>query len=90
MIKNVYLKNPTDGNSLAVQWLGLRAFTAEGRVQVQSLVRDLRSCKPHGVAKKPPQNQKNATVNAILMVRNSKLPYEDQKQGTDAPAPLKQ
>ena len=39
-----------DGNSLAVQWLGLRAFIA--RAQVQSLVRELRSCKLRGVAKK--------------------------------------
>ena len=38
------------GNSLAVQWLGLGAFTAVA--QVQSLVGELRSCKPHGVAKK--------------------------------------
>ena len=38
------------GNSLAVQWLGLRAFTAE--VRVRSLVGELRSCKPRSVAKK--------------------------------------
>ena len=33
-----------------VQWLGLGAFTAVAGVQ--SLVGELRSCKPHGVAKK--------------------------------------
>lgn len=33
------------GTSLAVQWLGLDAFTA----QVRSLVGDLRSCKPRDV-----------------------------------------
>ena len=33
-----------------VQWLGLGAFTA--MAQVQSLVRELRSCKLHSVAKK--------------------------------------
>ena len=38
------------GNSLAVQWLGLGAFTAVA--QVQSLVRELRSCKPPNAAKK--------------------------------------
>ena len=35
------------GNSLAVHWLGVGAFTAVA--QVQSLVRELRSHK-HGVA----------------------------------------
>ena len=38
------IKKLEDGNSLAVQWLELGAFTA--RAQVQSLVRELRSCKP--------------------------------------------
>ena len=36
------------GNSLAVQWLGLRAVTA----QVQSLVTEPGSRKPRGEAKK--------------------------------------
>ena len=35
---------------MVVQWLGLRAFTAGA--QVQSLVRELRSWKPCGMAKK--------------------------------------
>ena len=43
------------GNSLAVQWLGLGAFTA--RAQVQSLVGELRSRKPRGVAIKQQQQQ---------------------------------
>ena len=38
------------GNSLAVQWLGLRTFTAGARVQ--SLVGELRSSKLRGTAKK--------------------------------------
>ena len=38
------------GNSMVVQWLGLGAFTA--RPQVQSLVGELRSCKPGSMAKK--------------------------------------
>lgn len=37
------------GNSLAVQWLRLRAFTAKG--QIQPLVRELRSHKSHGTSK---------------------------------------
>ena len=37
------------GTSLAVQWLGLRAFTAWALVQ--SLVGELRSHKPRGTAK---------------------------------------
>ena len=37
------------GNSLAVQWLGLGTFTAVA--QVQSLVGEIRSCKPSGAAK---------------------------------------
>ena len=37
-------------NSLAVQWLGLTAFTAAAKVQC--LIRELRSCKPqHGQKK---------------------------------------
>ena len=47
--KNFNEKKYNIGNSLAVQWLGLRALTAEG--WVQSLVRELRSHKPRGVAK---------------------------------------
>ena len=36
-------------NFLAVQWLGLRVFTAEA--WVQSMAGKLRSCKPRGVAR---------------------------------------
>ena len=49
---------PITGNSLAVQWLGLHAFTAGA--WVQSLVRELRSPKPRGAAKK-----KNTPVTLI-------------------------
>ena len=38
------------GNSLVVQWLGLSALTAGA--QVQSLLGELRSCKPHSAGKK--------------------------------------
>ena len=49
VIRDVIRKVP-GGVLLAVQWLGLSAFTA--MAQVQSLVRELRSCKSHGMAKK--------------------------------------
>ena len=42
------------GTALVVLWLGLCAFTA--RVQVQSLVRELRPHKPHSAARKQKQN----------------------------------
>ena len=45
------------GNSLAVQWLELGAFTAAARVQY--LVGELRSHKPRSVAKKKKRRQKN-------------------------------
>ena len=44
------------GNSLVVQWLGLGAFTA--RARVHSLVRELKSCKPCGVARKIKKERK--------------------------------
>ena len=43
-------KEVLSGNSLAVQWLGLGAFSAEARVQ--SPVGELRSHKQHCAAKK--------------------------------------
>ena len=47
-------------NSLAVQWLGLGAFTAMARVQ--SLVRELTSRKPRSTAKKKKKNSKNSAI----------------------------
>ena len=38
------------GSSLVAEWLAFQAFTA--MTQVQSLVRELRSFKPHGMIKK--------------------------------------
>ena len=50
------------GNSPAVQWLGL--LLSLPRAQVQSLVRELRSHSPRGVAKtKTKQNQKKQQGN---------------------------
>jgi len=43
-------KKKIPGNFLAVQWFGLRAFTAVA--QVQFLVRELRSHLPHAAKKK--------------------------------------
>ena len=43
-------KGVASGNSRAVQWLGLSAFIA--MTWDQSLVGELRSCKPHSVIKK--------------------------------------
>ena len=47
------------GNSLTVQWLGLSAFTAVARLQ--SLVEELRSSKPCGVAKQTNKQKKTQT-----------------------------
>ena len=49
------------GNSLAVLWLGPGAFTA--RTQIQSLVRDLRSCKPCSAAEKQQKKEYITIVN---------------------------
>ena len=56
------------GNSLSVQWLGLSAFTAVA--QVQSLVRELRSCKLCGVAKK---KKKKTNLRELLEVKPKKV-----------------
>ena len=60
--KNKRLKTTGLRNSLAVQWLGLRTFIAEG--QGQSLVGELRFCKPSGSPKQ---------INKILKSKNTKL-----------------
>ena len=44
-----------------VQWLGLDAFSAAA--QVQSLVKELRSCKLCGIAKKTKNTNKKQTFN---------------------------
>ena len=44
-----------EGVPWLVQWLGLGAFTV--RAQVQSLVGELRSHKPHGQIKKKEKDQ---------------------------------
>ena len=53
------------GNCLAVQWLGLGAFTAGA--QVRSLVGELRSRKPCGTAKTNKQTNKQKREREILL-----------------------
>ena len=48
------------GNSLMIQWLGLGAFTVGG--QVKSLVKELRSLKLHGLAKKKKKKSSEAYI----------------------------
>ena len=49
-------------NFLLVQWFGFYTLTAVARIQ--SLVREPRSCKPHGTAKK----KKNTSKSGILVI----------------------
>ena len=59
-----------------VQWLRLRAFTAGA--QVQSLVRELKSQKLHGVAKKKKKKKKIEHENpftAVLSRQGVLAPY---------------
>ena len=51
-------------NSLAAQWLGLSTFSAV--TQVSSLVRELRSHKPHGEAKKKKKESKNKNLSGSI------------------------
>ena len=53
-------KNYKYGNSLAVQWLELSSFTVW--TWIQSLGRELRSHKPHDVAKKKKKKVRNRTT----------------------------
>ena len=63
------------GNSLVVQWLGFSVFTAAA--QVQSLVGELRFCKPHGQKKK----KSKTTVNFYSKLESQK---HIQKRGRKA------
>ena len=58
------LEEPTERNSLVVQWLGLHAFTPGAKVR--SLVRELRSYKPSGMAKKI--NKVNIRIMSVMTV----------------------
>ena len=57
--------------SLVVQWLGLGTSTA--RARVQSLVEELRSCKPLGKAKKKRQTDIPTYTCDLLHPRSLKL-----------------
>ena len=65
------------GNSLAVQCLGLGAFTAQTRVW--SLVRELGSHKPCGVAKKKYCNNQEGYVVRLLFKSLNVLRVKDTK-----------
>ena len=52
------------GNSLTVQWLGLRALLP--RARVQSLVGELRPCKPCGAAEKKKSEMMSRPINHKL------------------------
>ena len=58
-----------------VQWLGLSSFTAVARVQ--SLVRELRSCKPRGTAK----NNNNKIEKLKNKLKNKEEEFEVQGGG---------
>ena len=64
------------GNSLVVQWLGYGTFTVVA--QVQSLVEELRSHKPHTAAKKK-KKRKKAHKLEIRKFLTIKLLWEMQK-----------
>ena len=72
----IHLKERPLGNSLAVQWLGLHASTA--MAQVRSLVRELRSHKLRGVAKKTPKKQNQINHSKILQLQQIKTPKQKQ------------
>ena len=71
--KNVLLL----GNSLVVQWLGLCALTAGA--QVQSLVEELRSHKPHSRAKKK-KKKKNVLLKETILAQVKQYPKKLIKQ----------
>ena len=58
-------KQTKKGISLVAQWLGSWAFTAV--TQVQSLARELKSHKPHGVAKKSKSSQSEHTKHQLCI-----------------------
>ena len=53
----LHLKKEKTGNSLVIQWLGLRAFTAEGVGSTPGW--ELSSCKPRSMAPQNTNKQKN-------------------------------
>ena len=61
------LESKTSGNSLAVQWLGLHAFTTRG--WVQSLSEELGLHKPCDAAKKKETQNKLKTLDFIMSIK---------------------
>ena len=62
---NQHIRKRMAGNSLAVQWLRLRAFTAEG----PGSTRELGSHKPLSSAKKSKANKKKRRAMRILFTQ---------------------
>ena len=60
------LAEPTERNSLVVRWLGLHEFTPG--TKVRSLVREQRSYKPSGVAKKKKKKKVNIRIMSVMTV----------------------
>ena len=60
-------------SSLVVQWLGLSAFTAVARVQ--SLVRELRYCKPRDVAIKKKKKKLASVVKSQIAAERAKTSF---------------
>ena len=58
-------KDKESGNSLVAQWSGFSAFTA--RDWVQSLVGELKSHKPHGLAEKKKKNYQTKVHQYIIV-----------------------
>ena len=60
-------RNSVLGNSLTVQWLGLGIFTT--MAWVQSLVGELRSHEPHGVAEK--KKERNSALSLHIFCKSN-------------------
>ena len=81
--ENTFGKIPRPRNSLAVQWLGLSAFTAVARVR--SLVGELRSCKPCSVARKKKNSTSFYEKKTSEKQEYSKVPQHDKSHRYENP-----
>ena len=76
--KNLYFKKQLQGNSRAVQWLSLGAFTAGS--WVQSLPEQLRSCTVCSVAKKTKQAKHDKSTSKHNYKGESVLIFQNGNQ----------
>ena len=65
------------GTSLVVQWLRLRTPTA--RLQVQSMVKELRSCMLCSMTKKKKKKFSSDYTNALFLAQDKSLGYRLKK-----------